>query len=120
VAFTDRLNLRAPASQKALRDLRKARHIPDDYVDFLSKSNGADGFIGTVPLILFGAEEIHPINIAAAIDEFAPGLIIFASDGGGISYALIHGKSGRLLSSFSMQISARVRSRFALTLLSPF
>ena|ERR1700730_2216444 len=85
--FTYRLNPRAPASKTALRELRNVRRIPDDYIDFLSKSNGADGFIGTKPLFLFPAEEIDEINIAAAIDEFAPGLVIFGCDLGGISYA---------------------------------
>jgi hypothetical protein len=85
--FPDRLNLRAPASNAALRNLRKVRRVPDDYVDFLRKSNGADGFIGTVPVSFFSAEQIVELNIAAAIDEFAPGLIMFASDLSGISYA---------------------------------
>jgi hypothetical protein len=87
VDHTDRLKLRPPASQKALRNLRKAKRIPDDYVEFLSKSNGADGFVGTTPLLLFCAEEIDEINIAAAIDEFAPGLVIFGTDLSGMSYA---------------------------------
>jgi hypothetical protein len=47
--FTDRLNLRVPASKTALRKLRKVRRIPDDYIDFLTKSNGAEGSIGTRP-----------------------------------------------------------------------
>jgi SMI1/KNR4 family protein SUKH-1 len=85
--FTDRLTLRAPASKAALRRLLKVRHIPDYYVDFLNKSNGAEGFVGTVPLFLLRAEEIDEINIAAAIDEFVPGLVIFGSDLSGISYA---------------------------------
>jgi hypothetical protein len=85
--FTDRLILQAPASKTALRALCKVRRIPDDYIDFLTKSNGAEGSIGTNYLCLFRAEEIDEINVSAAIEEFAPGLVIFGSNLGGISYA---------------------------------
>ncbi|HUW28640.1 MAG TPA: SMI1/KNR4 family protein [Sulfuriferula sp.] len=85
--YANKLNLKQPASEATLMQLRSADRLPKDYVDFLRKSNGAEGFVGNSYLILFAAEAIEPINQAAAVDRFAPGLIIFGSDGGGKSYA---------------------------------
>lgn len=85
--YTCNLNLTQPASNAALKQLSSVGRLPKDYVDFLLQSNGAEGFVGNSYLILFPVEAIEPINQAAAVDKFAPGLIIFGSDGGGKSYA---------------------------------
>ena len=85
--YVDNLNLKQPAAEAALKQLRSASRLPNDYVDFLRVSNGAEGFVGSSYLILFAAEAIESINQAAAVDRLAPGLIIFGSDGGGKSYA---------------------------------
>lgn len=83
----NKLNLKQPASEATLKQLHGIDRLPQDYVDFLRQSNGAEGFVGNSYLILFAAEAIDPINQAASVDKFAPGLTIFGSDGGGKSYA---------------------------------
>ena len=103
--YANNLNLKQPAPETALRQLRSAGRLPKDYVDFLRESNGAEGFVGDSYLILFGAEAIEPINEAAAVDRFAPGLIIFGSDGGGKSYAFdTRGDEVTIVEFFDMDI----------------
>ena len=52
----------------------------------MRRSNGASGFVGNAYLSVYEAETIDALNRAGGIEERAPGLIVFASDGGGISY----------------------------------
>jgi hypothetical protein len=85
--YLEHVNLTNPATHDALQRLRVFAPLPEDYLDFLRKSNGAEGFIGDHYLILHAAEEIEPINLAAEIADSAPGLVIFGSNGGAKSYA---------------------------------
>ncbi len=62
--------------------------FPADYKKFLLMSNGVSGFVGKSYLLIWALEEIVEINQQASVNEFAPGLILFGSDGGGMSYAL--------------------------------
>lgn len=62
--------------------------LPLEYADFLKYSNGAEGTIGENSyLVLWRIEELVPLNKAYAVSEFAPGLLLFGSDGGGAGYA---------------------------------
>lgn len=62
--------------------------FPQQYVDFLAQSNGAEGSVGgDAYLVLWPVEEIIPLNQAYAVDEFAPGLLLIGSDGGDTAYA---------------------------------
>lgn len=81
------MQLDGPAADAAIDELRSKFRIPSDYLDFLKTHNGGHGLVGRVPLVLFRAEQIQEINDAARIGEFAPGLLIFASDGSGKSFA---------------------------------
>lgn len=52
------------------------------------ESNGAEGSIGENSyLAIWSVEEIVPLNKDAKVEEFTPGLVFFASDGGGMAYA---------------------------------
>ena len=81
--------LNPPASESAIRGAASALGIslPADYVDFLRKHNGGEGFAGNNSVVLFKAEELKPFNDAYEIKEYAPGLILFGSNGGGEGYA---------------------------------
>lgn len=60
--------------------------LPHDYRDFLGKYNGGEGFIKDNYLILWRAEEIVLFNQEYEVHEYAPGIILFGSDGGGEGY----------------------------------
>ena len=62
--------------------------FPDDYVEFMQDSNGIEGAIGEdLYIVIWPIENIVSYNKKYAVDEFAPGLIIFGSDGGNVAYA---------------------------------
>src|SRR5262249_27147969 len=64
--------------------------LPDDYVEFLRASDGAEGFItGNEYLLLYPSCELIKGNVEDDYwrNEFAPGLTLFGSDGGGTAYA---------------------------------
>jgi hypothetical protein len=62
-------------------------HLPDDYLRFLQYSNGGEGFIGNAYVILWRLEELLHLNQGYKVEEFAPGLFLFGSDGGGEAFA---------------------------------
>lgn len=60
--------------------------IPLDYLDFLRQHNGGEGFIGDNYIIFWKAEELADLNREYEVDKYAPGLVLFGSDGGGDGY----------------------------------
>ena len=81
-------------AQRAIREsvLAAGRSLgvrfPDDYVDFMVQSNGAEGSVGkNAYLALWRVEELVPLNDSYHVEEFAPELVLFGSDGGGMAYA---------------------------------
>jgi hypothetical protein len=88
--LTKRLDLKPGASENLLKmvESQLGVSLPPEYADFLKYSNGAEGTIGENSyLVLWPVEEIAPLNKAYAVGEFAPGLLLFGSDGGGVGYA---------------------------------
>ncbi|WP_426303948.1 SMI1/KNR4 family protein [Acidovorax facilis] len=61
--------------------------LPVDYKDFLKNTNGGEGFVGENYLILWTAEELAQFNNEYQVKDYAPGLVLFGSDGGGEGYA---------------------------------
>jgi len=61
--------------------------LPLDYKTFLGRSNGGEGFVGQNYLILWASEELAQFNNEYEVQDYAPGLILFGSDGGGEGYA---------------------------------
>lgn len=81
---------RAPVRAAEIERLRAATGVdlPRDYVEFLRRSNGGDGFIGAnAYVILWQLSELAELNNAYQVDEYAPGLLIFGSNGRGDAYA---------------------------------
>jgi len=60
--------------------------LPADFVQFLKSGNGGEGFIGRKYVIFWGVEELPSINESYEVQQCAPGLLIFASSGGGEAY----------------------------------
>jgi hypothetical protein len=87
--FLGNLDLREPATEHAILGFEKAvgKKLPGEYRDFLKISNGAEGFVGKVAyVILWGVHELPPMNKAYEVEDYAPGFLIFGSDGGGEAY----------------------------------
>jgi hypothetical protein len=74
-----------PLLQNAMEELQCSP--PADYVAFLRLHNGGEGFVGENYLILWKIEELKPFNDEYEVAEYAPGLLVFGSSGGGEGYA---------------------------------
>lgn len=62
--------------------------LPPEYASFLQKCDGGEGFIGpNAYVILWRLGELIEWNKAYQVDEYAPGLFLFGSDGGGEAFA---------------------------------
>ncbi len=77
---------------RSMLELQKAElelgiKFPELYTRFLLQSNGAIGAIGESYLELWSLEDIKTFNSAYKVDEYAPHLILFGSDGGDMAYA---------------------------------
>jgi len=84
------LELNEPATQNAIDEFQRVSglKLPQDYVRFLMMSNGAEGIIGTKAYVmLWRLEELIELNEAYNVQEYAKGLFLFGSDGGGEAYA---------------------------------
>src|SRR5258706_13646045 len=85
-----RFNGNSPAANSALQkfDQEAGFRLPDDYLQFLQQTNGGEGFVGAnAYIILWPIEELIKMNKAYEVAEYAPGLFLFGSDGGGEAYA---------------------------------
>jgi SMI1 / KNR4 family (SUKH-1) len=80
--------LNEPASEQIVAALvaRNGGDLPMAYRDFLLEHNGGEGFVGARYIILWRAEEIHDFNTEYEVDTYAPGILLFASSGGGEGY----------------------------------
>ena len=61
--------------------------LPVDYLAFLKESNGGEGFIDDGYIMVWAAEELAPFNADYQVKEYAPGLLLFGSNGSGEAYA---------------------------------
>lgn len=61
--------------------------LPPDYRRFLLQQDGGEGFVGEHYLILWRASELAPFNRDYEVPVYAPGFVIFASNGGGEGFA---------------------------------
>lgn len=59
-----------------------------DYLAFMRAHNGCDGPVGHRGVIsIWSLEDVMSGTEGYNVDEFAPGLLLFAGDGGGTGYA---------------------------------
>jgi hypothetical protein len=84
-----KFNGNPPSETTAIRqfETKSGFRLPDDYAQFLQQTNGGEGFVGNAYVILWRAEELLEMNKAYQVTEYAPGLFLFGSDGGGEAFA---------------------------------
>lgn len=85
-----RFVLQAPAELSTIEQLQLNLGIklPDDYLNFFLRSDGADGAVGETGYVsLWPIHELINLNEGYRVREFAPGLLLFGSDGGGEAFA---------------------------------
>ncbi|MGE0133397.1 MAG: SMI1/KNR4 family protein [Blastocatellales bacterium] len=90
VELVRQMGLNPGAKENEIRKLEAALRVelPHQYVEFMSYTNGVEGFIDPDRyLVVWPIEEVEIMNKELAVDEFTPGLIFFGSDGGGEGYA---------------------------------
>lgn len=88
--ITKSLKKSAGASKSSLDKIASKAKIslPNDYVKFMLTTDGAEGPIGKNSYTaIWSAEEVITLNEDYDVDEYAPGILLFASDGGNIGYA---------------------------------
>ncbi len=60
--------------------------LPESYVEFLRAHDGGEGFIGDTYIVFWKAEELVQFNREYEAETYAPGIFLFASNGGGEGY----------------------------------
>lgn len=83
------LSLRVPADYDVVEQfqLKRGIKLPEDYVAFLHRSDGADGPVGATGYVsLWSIVELSELNSGYRVEEFAPGILLFGSDGGGEAF----------------------------------
>jgi hypothetical protein len=79
-----------PTTSDSITEIEEALRIsfPIQYKNFMLESNGAEGCIGESSyLAIWRDSEIVRANRDLKIEEYTPGLVLFASDRGGTAYA---------------------------------
>jgi hypothetical protein len=61
--------------------------LPGDYVRFLLRMNGGEGFVGEHYLMVWRVEDLISSNKECKIDDSVAALFLFGSDGGGEAFA---------------------------------
>lgn len=61
--------------------------LPIQYRRFLSDQDGGEGFVGGQYLILWRASELMEFNREYEAEKYAPGFLLFGSNGGGEAFA---------------------------------
>ena len=82
------LDTTAPVPDELLQQAQNqySGALPSDYVEFLRLTNGAEGDLGNLYVQLWSLERMLESTTDYSVDEFAPGLLLFGSDGGGEAF----------------------------------
>ncbi|SRR5579885_960022 len=77
-----------PGTEAAIlsSEQRLGVELPVDYVEFLKLTNGGEGFVGEEYVIVWAVEELAEMQQSYQVVSFAPGLLIFGSNGGGEAF----------------------------------
>jgi hypothetical protein len=89
------LDLDGPVTDEALEQLLSyvsatyGTALPDDYLAFLRRSDGADGELENgAPVVFWKAEGLPRINEDSETEQWAPGMFIIGSDAGDALYGI--------------------------------
>lgn len=99
---------RSGATLGSIRSVERAlgRLLPDDYREFLLRSDGVEGFLGAGGYIsLRSTAELAALNEAYLVNEALPGVTIIGTNGGGTFYGF-RGESAVEYVSFPVIIEA--------------
>jgi len=80
--------LNEPAEERSI-ELAEAElgfALPADYKAFIRIHNGGEGFLKDGYLIIWRIEEVASFNQEYEVSEYAPGIVLFGSSGGGEGY----------------------------------
>ena len=79
----------APASDPDIRDFQTQGgiNLPNDYLQFLKKTNGGSGFIGSNYIEMWPLDKLAQYNRGYGADRYTPQLLMFGSNGGGEAFA---------------------------------
>lgn len=82
------INLRCAATETSIAKVQEqlGLNLPADYVAFLRRTNGGEGFVGQQYVIFWGVDELPSMNCDYEVEMYAPGLLVFGSSGGGEAY----------------------------------
>lgn len=115
-----RFNGNPPVDPAELAKFEGSTHLklPDAYVQFLHKSNGGEGFVGGTYVIFWPIEMLDEMNVAYEVDQYAPGLFLFGSDGGGEGFAFDHRDASMPIVSvpfvgMELRVARRIAQSFA-------
>ncbi|MCW1915568.1 SMI1/KNR4 family protein [Luteolibacter sp. GHJ8] len=61
--------------------------LPTQYRRFMAEQDGGEGFVGDQYLILWRAAELVEFHREYEAEKYAPGLVLFGSNGGGEAFA---------------------------------
>ena len=63
--------------------------LPEEYLEFLRSTDGAEGPIGEYGFVrLYQTGDIPALNEEYRVPDFAPGLLLIGSNGGGSAFAI--------------------------------
>jgi hypothetical protein len=80
-------NLGASSSAIIAAEQALGEKLPADYVKFLQRINGGEGFVGKgAYAMLWRVEELFSMNLAYDAEQHSPGVLLFGSDGGGEAF----------------------------------
>lgn len=88
--LTRELKLRPAADEAAVETAERELgfRFPEDYRRFVLDADGGEGFMAELAyLMLWAVEDLPEYNEDYDVEKMAPGLVLFASDGGGSFYA---------------------------------
>lgn len=74
----------APVVEESLKGLWAK--LPEAYTEFLKMHDGGEGFIGDNYVVFWKADDLARFNREYEVEKYAPGIFLFASDGGGEGY----------------------------------
>ena len=80
----ERFNFQPGASDESIHaaETELRLKLPEEYVLFLKNGNGGEGLIGKSYAILWNVSELASLNESYQSHKWAPGILIFGSDGG--------------------------------------
>ena len=83
-------DLEVPTTERCIKQVEELLGInfPAEYKEFMLETNGVEGGIGENSYVaIWHIEEIIDLNNEYDVNKYTPGLLYFASDGGGTAFA---------------------------------